>query len=711
MHSITLKAGIGIGILISLAASTSWLRAEVGDETVELAPLEIMPDRGETRLEDPTTLATVLDQEVLAYMTSRSLADLTDAVPGLTWAGGTSRARYLQMRGVGEVSQFPGEGPPNFSVGLIFDDLDFSGLGLPASLFDIATVEVLRGPQPVVYGSRAMAGLVHVRSLDPTPYHERHLQAALGSDAYWRGALAVSGPLTRDPSLLQIRLVFEQSRQDGHRDNVYLGRSDTNGRDERLGRLKLRWQPQSDVRVDLAGVYIDFRNGYDQFAPDNDTTRTYTDRPGEDAQEGGGASLRLHWDGADLARWISVTSFMQTDSIYSYDADWGHDAFWAAAPYGWDPQVEGYRYDFFERLDRRRRTFSQDVRALAHPGEGLWGGRLAWQAGMQILHLEETDDVDGFSLLQSDYEAQSGALYLIGDTQLGEGWSLHTGLRVEQRETDYADSQGVRAARDDTMWGGRVSLARRLDEVWRLHGAISRGYKGSGVNQNPALPEALRTYDTETLWNFEAGVGAHWQECRLQSQWTAFYMLRDDLQIGTSAQFDPADPTAFVYFTDNAAEGYNRGLEWSVTQQPHARLQWSGALILLDSSYSGFSSAGGIHPVDGRDQPFAPQYSYQLAVQAQLWRQLYGRIEVEGRDRVYLAAGHDGQAEAYELVHLQAGWEAQHWSLTGRIRNLFDEAYVTQGYQFGLEPPDYAEKLYVTYGEPLRFELVFDTRF
>ena len=702
------KRWILIAVLI---ASGAFVRADVAEETLDLGTLEVVPDRGQTRLQDPTTLATVLDQEALRTVSATSLDGLSGAVPGLTFAGGTSRARYLQMRGIGEVSQFAFQGPPNFSVGLLFDDLDFSGLGLPASLFDIAEVEVLRGPQPAVYGSRAMAGLVHVRSNDPTPYHERIAQVGAGSDNYRRGAFAVSGPLTADPDLLQIRLVFEIEQQDGYRRNVFLGRRDTNKRDERMIRLKLRWQPVEDLRVDLSGVYVDFRNGYDAFTPDNDRKRTYSDRPGEDSQRGGGGALRLHWTGWDVARVQSVTSFMQLDSVYSYDGDWGNDAFWVGAPYFWDPAVEGFAYDFFDLLERQRRTLSQDLRFLSHPGDGLFDGRMAWQTGVEITHMEEQDDFDGYDYLESDYEARSGALYVIGDARLGDGWSLHSGLRVEHRETDYSDSQGVEASRSDTMWGGRVSLAKQVDETWRLHGAVSRGFKGSGVNQNPVLPEELRTYAAETLWNFEAGVGADWQDYRLQSQLTAFYMVRDNLQIGTSAQFDPTDPTAFVFFTDNAARGYNRGVEWSVRQAPHERLVLSAAVSLLDTSYSGYEAAGNVNPIDGRDQPFAPRYSYYAAMQAQIWRQLFGRVEVEGRDSVYFDASHDGQASAYELVHLQAGWEAETWAVTARVRNVFDRAYATQGYQFGLEPPDYPERLYVTYGEPLRFDIVFDARF
>ncbi len=680
-------------------------------ESVELGVLEVRPDEAELRLQDVTTTATVLDAETLERLSAADLADLTGAVPGLTWAGGTSGARYLQMRGIGEVSQFAGEGPPNFSVGLLFDDMDFSGLGLPASLYDIQGIEVLRGPQPAIYGSRAMAGLVSIRSQPPTPYFEGSVRLRAGSDNLRGSSAMVSGPLTANPDVLQLRLVLDWEAQDGYRRNVFLDRRDTNERDERSGRLRLRWQPSQDWRVDLSAIYLDFQNGYDQFSPDNHRRRTYTDRPGEDARKGGGAAVRLHWDGMPLARLLSITSFMDVDNVYSYDADWGHDAFWAADPYFWDPAAEGFAYDFFERLDRRRRNTSQDFRLLSRPGEEILAGRSAWQAGVTGALLQEDDDFDGFRQLQSEYEALSGAVYGLLSTRLHQELTLHSSLRLEQRETDYRDNDGVRASRSDTMWGGRLSLESPVSEHVRMHGAVSRGFKGSGVNQNPALPEESKTYGAEVLWNFEVGAALSLPEQRLHSRLTLFYLLRDNLQIGTSAQFDPADPTAFVYFTDNAARGYNRGVEWSLSHEPHERMVLSGALSLLDSGYEGFTSAGGINQIDGRDQPFAPRYSYHAALLYRLWRALYVQAEIEGRDEIYLAAGHDGQARAYELVHLKAGWDAERWSLTARLRNVFDRAYVVQGYQFGLEPPAFDEKLYVTYGEPFRFDVALDYRF
>ena len=92
---------------------------------------------------------------------------LTHQIPNLTWAGGTSRPRYFQIRGIGERSHYFGEGAPNFSVGFIIDDIDLSGLGMVGHLFDLKQIEIFKGPMSSVFGSNSLAGLISIRSQSP----------------------------------------------------------------------------------------------------------------------------------------------------------------------------------------------------------------------------------------------------------------------------------------------------------------------------------------------------------------------------------------------------------------------------------------------------------------------------------------------------------------------------------------------------------------
>src|ERR1700681_774812 len=280
---------------------------------------------------------TVLGLDTLRAGRVQHFEDVLGLIPNLSWAAGSSRPRFFQLRGIGEVEQY--QGAPNPSVGFLIDDIDFSGVGMPATLFDIRQVEVLLGPQGTVYGANALAGLISVRTEDPTPEFSLHGEATIGDYRTRAAGVAVSDSV--DGGRAGWRVAAQQYRSDGYRHDAYLGRDDTNGYDEGTVRAKLFWQVTPALRADLALMDVDLNNGYDAWSINNSFT-TQSNQPGRDAQQSLGASLKVSLISGSFGELRSVSSTADSHIVYSFDADWGNDAFWAGCC-GYSP------YDYFEQ--------------------------------------------------------------------------------------------------------------------------------------------------------------------------------------------------------------------------------------------------------------------------------------------------------------------------------------------------------------------------
>ncbi|HET7607908.1 MAG TPA: TonB-dependent receptor, partial [Gammaproteobacteria bacterium] len=463
---------------LALVAAAAAHAALGQSERVE--EIVVTADFRESRIEELPVSVTVLDREELKAAAQQHFEEVIRSVPNLNLSGEGSRARYFQLRGVGELEQY--EGAPNPSIGFIVDDIDFSSLGSAATLFDVDRVEVLRGPQGTRYGANALGGLVYMRSQAPTPTLSADLEATAGSDGTDALGAAFGGPIG---DALGFRTSLQTYRNNGFRDNVYLGRDDTYGRDELTARGKLAWSPSDDVQVDFTGLYVDVDNGYDAWAIDNGFN-TYSDDPGRDAQQSTAGSVRVQ---AALARvdLVSITGFADTDAVFSFDADWGNAGFWAP-----------YVYDYFTANDRERRTASQELRVLSKPG-AIASGRGEWLAGVYVLDLEEGNDQtttgvyeDPFcgpacSLLtdtavRSDYDATNLALFGQVAFDLNDRLGLTAGLRWERRSADSSDTSSNAFSPDDDMLGGELAFDWQLAERRSAYVRLARGYKAGGFN-------------------------------------------------------------------------------------------------------------------------------------------------------------------------------------------------------------------------------------
>ncbi len=660
------------------------------DEVIE--EITVTAELRERPLSEVTSSVTVFNEAEIDALAVEHFEELVRVVPNLNWSGDGHRARYFQIRGVGELEQY--EGAPNPSVGFLIDDIDFSGIGTIASLFDIERIEVLRGPQGTRYGANALAGLVYVQSRTPGPDQPAFIEAGVGSDGAYSAGVAFGGAATDEAKLLY-RVSAHHHSSNGFRDNVYLDRDDTNGREETVIRSRLRFLPSPGLEANLALIYAAIDNGYDAFSLDNSFTMR-SDRPGEDAQQSVGASLRLDWEATSAMTLTSLTAFADSMIDFGFDADWGNPASWAP-----------YTYDFTSSSDRSRQTLSQELRL-----EADGGGAFAWLVGLYYLRLEDgldsvnrgeyVDPFAGFSLsvddrLSSAYEADSVAAFTEAEWRLGSDTRLTAGIRVERREAGYADSNGLVADPGETMAGGEVALSHDFSPSTSAYVAVSRGYKAGGFNLG-FVPPGRREFGDEVLWNVEAGVRANWLDGALGVDAAIFYNRRDDQQVRTSFQLDPGDPASFVFFTDNAATGETFGLEAEARWLLDERWSLYANLGLLDATFDEFRTPQ--VDLSGRRQAHAPSYTIATGASWQHPAGWFARIDVSAKDAFYFDVSHDQRSEAYELVHLRLGYEADDWRVEWWARNLFDRKYAVRGFFFGNEPPDFPNTLYTRPGDP-----------
>jgi iron complex outermembrane receptor protein len=655
------------------------------DEVVVSADL-----RGRSLRELPTS-ATVIGGEDLQMAGIQHFQDVMPLVPNLNWSAGTSRPRFFQIRGVGELSQW--QGAPNPSVGFLIDDIDFSGVGMPATLADVDRIEVLRGPQGTIHGANALAGLIAVNTRDASREGVLNANVSAG-DFGTRGANAVMGGAVGSGEAAW-RLSAGHYESDGFRRNAFLGRDDTNGYSESGARLKFSTQPTENLRARFTAMWSDLANGYDAFSIDNSRV-TLSDKPGEDAQLSRAFAMRLDYDGAEAFEVESRTSLAKARSVYSFDSDWGNDQAWGVnAPYDW-----------FQRFDRQHQTLSQDLRFVSRASVDE-GASFGWLAGLYALRTDE--DVqqhdtwrdsyygEGDSTFASDYRATNLAAYGELEWRLGDATTLAAGLRAEQRSADYGDSDGAHFSPDETMFGGSLSLRRELGSRHTGYLRFARGYKAGGFNVGDALPDDLLTFDTETLHNLELGL----RGASPDSAWTwdlaLFYMRRYDQQVPTGLQLVPGDPSTFVQFTGNASGGENLGLEAALAWRPTASLLVDLGAALLESNYLDYSD--GVRDLDGREQAHAPQYQFNLGLEYQ-HTNFFARVDVAGQDDFYFDDSHDERAPSRVLTNLKAGLSGKHWRAEVWVRNLFDEYYSQRGFWFGNEPPDFTPTRYVQAGDP-----------
>jgi iron complex outermembrane receptor protein len=715
----------------SLSVFASGLEGDLLEEVV------VSGYRQTAALEADTSL-TVLDEATISAAAIANFEELVPLVPNMNLSGEGSRARYFQLRGVGEREQY--EGAPNPSVGFFIDDIDLSGIAGVANLFDISQVEVLKGPQSARYGASALAGVVYMRSADPTEETTTRAEIIAGSDGLFSASAAVGGALSQS---VQGHISVSGLEQDGFRRNVYLDRDNTHGREELTARAKLNWDIAEDWSALLSTLFMDFDNGYDGFTVTNDD-HMQSDHPGQDVQQTAAASLRVNGMLSNEVEFTSITGYADSDILYSFDGDWGNDDFWAG--YG------GYIYDYQYSNPRQRDSLNQEFRLLSSPAGRWFDNSTDWVLGAFWQQLDErnrinsTGDYDDSAAenycapcltsrqLSSNYQADTWALFGSLDSQLNDRWGLGVGLRYEHWSAAYRDEWsdinypgqppgGSSCSQfdcrpDDDLWGGHVSLNYDFNSGLRGYARIARGFKAGGFNPSLAALQGVAVlgpefipYESETLWNYELGLKSEWLDERLATELSLFYMDRDNAQLSQSSQQVEFDPNSFVFVTYNGAATVH-GLEANLSWQVNDAWEVHSALGLLDSNIGHSETTATVSPnALDRELAHAPSWTLNLGFNWQHASGWFARADLNASDAFYFDISHNQRSENYQLVNVRAGKAWQDWVLSLWGRNIFDEEYATRGFYFGNEPPDFANMLYTKFGDPQQFGISLEYQY
>ncbi len=651
--------------------------------------------------------------------------DIALRIPGVQAAISNGSQTTFQIRGVGAVDHQA----LTPSAAAVYVDGVFLATNVQASLlaYDLDRIEVLKGPQGALQGRNASSGSINFFSRAPDAQSSAYVEASAGSHERFDLRAAMGGELAPG---LNGRLAGRYLRRGPALDNVS-GPDAAGGEADEFGlRGALQWTADADLNL-LLRAHYEADNGVNP-APRNSglTLGRHQVSVGADgvqptANRFYGASLEAR--GA-LAEW-TITSLTAIEGFvqdYGFDFD-GTPA--ATANLHYDRDFLQGSEDIYAR---REWSGGSLLVGLALSSDDFSQDYLIWCGTLNRQTLVGTCQYPGapgrvgptpastapaVSLLTHiDQTRDTGALYAIGDIDLGERLTLSLGARytVERIEGEgfgqhiYAD--GVRAlnnrsgagpaqganAIDESHVNGMAALRYRFAPSHMAYVSWASGYKSAGFNGEVAnnfthyQDEGL--FGAETVDAYEIGYkGRPLTSLALQAAlfhqdyhhpqariFVAFALPGGGSIISNSlANLDAAD-----------VNGLDLSADWSAT----ADFALTAGLTLLDSEIrQGSDAAGGTNAAtfDGNPLPFASKLSATLSARKD-WRLPRDRLltfdvfakhqsawflDAEGRD--------DRRQGAVTLVDADLrlafanGLAASVWG-----RNLTNEDYALSGYGF-----------------------------
>lgn len=632
------------GMAVTVAAlAAAPAMAQAANETVAqdsgaVEDIVVTAQRRRERVQDVPIAITAFTAETLQARGVQNALDLTQFVPnlvGLNNTGlGTANAYYL--RGVGNTESIATFDPP---VGTYVDDIYISRQNANNfNLFDVERVEVLRGPQGILFGRNTTGGAITVHMREPGEKLGGYVEAGYGaydakmlragidlpvSDSF---ALKVSGYWQADDGYVRNTLTNERLNNNngwglrvGARaklsESVTWNGSFTHTFADATNVLNFDCNPANPAQCNgrFATTGLRIRNDFggrltgakDDFGNGNKARMTLL-------TSNFGVELT---DNLNLA---VITGWLDLSQKFALDFADGRALPSLANP---TPPALGYRLGGFTIVnDGRHRQFTQEVKLAG----SLFDGLVNVVTG--VYYFKETNNTDfgdifvlglappplGFPLVLADRTLRNTTEAWAGYGQVDikpiETVTLTAGIRyTDERKTFSVNDNrfscndgsieagcisnpnlrapnGVAIPRSQTarLWTPRFALSWQPNQDFLLFASATNGFKSGGWNARGTAASELLPFGPEQAWSYETGFKADFFNRRLRFNLTAFLLDVSGLQT-PSAFVRPNGSIAFL--TRNFADYLNKGIEAEFTARPTDALTLFGSLGYQDDKY------------------------------------------------------------------------------------------------------------------------------
>lgn len=531
--------------------------------------------RLENQQDVPISVTTIPEERLAAFLSSaEDIRALATRVPGLYAESSNGRiAPRFYIRGLGNTDFDLAASQP---VSVIMDDVVMENVTLKSfPLFDLASVEVLRGPQGTLFGRNTPAGIVKFDTAKPSDELGGYVSASYGRFNTAKVEAAIGGPMTDSLSYRASMLYQRRSAwvdNGGVIQNGNDAREDVYGDFEDLaGRIQVQWAP-GDVLTALVNVHardLDagselfraniFSPGSNELNGNFDRDTVWYDGGAGNRQHysiyGGSGKIVLDFGGVSLT---SITAYETANGAGRGDIDGGSGALFL--PNGSFPGPIPFPSDTLDRVNDLDQ-FTQEVR-LASDNEGPFN----WQGGFFYFDSDLTVTTNPFFVAATTvrHDNQSWAAFAQAAFDLTDRLTLTGGVRYTEDDKDF---QGiatnfpvapVSVSDEKVSWDAAVTFAA-ADSV-NFYARVARGFRAPTIQgRDVAFFGSPTVAGSETIQSYEAGVKSELFDNRMRFNATAFFYDAKDLQfsaIGGLGNFNQ------LVNADGEAWGIEADVEW-----------------------------------------------------------------------------------------------------------------------------------------------------